>query len=312
MRILLTGAHGLLGQKTAIVIAQESAHQLLVTDLAPQSYFRPPRFDYEQLDITIIADVKSLISQYRPDAIINIAAMTDVDGCETDRELCWRINVDGVKNLLVPARKLDGCHFIQISTDYVFDGSTGMYDETSRPDPVSYYGKSKLAAENAIVMSGVSSTLVRTQILYGTGYKVRNNFVSWVLSLLEKKADVPAVTDQVGNPTFVDDLAFALALAAERRAGGIFHISGPEALSRYAFALKIAEVFGFDPKLVVPVVSADLGQMAHRPADSSFVTVRFEAAFGYRCSSPLEGLRKMYHQYRHGAQHLENLLSMKF
>jgi dTDP-4-dehydrorhamnose reductase len=222
MRILVTGAHGLLGQKIAIVVAQETDYEILLTDVARETFFKNARFDYQQLDITERGDVRSLMKNYKPDYVINTAAITNVDACETEREFSWRVNVDGVKNLIFPIRKMEHGHLIQISTDYVFDGNTtDAYDEQSRPNPLSYYGRSKLASENAVLSSGISATILRTQVLYGTGNNIRQNFVSWVVSMLEKKQPFNVVTDQKGNPTLADDLAFSCLKAAEAKAQGI-------------------------------------------------------------------------------------------
>jgi dTDP-4-dehydrorhamnose reductase len=233
MRVLITGAHGLLGQKLALVFAAETRWELLLTDLAARTFFINERFDYQQLDITSRADVKSLIAAYKPDVIINTAALTDVDACETDKVAAWRLNVDALKNLIIGARRIEGCRVVQISTDYIFDGRSGPFDEQSRPAPLSYYGKSKLAAENALLSSGVDCLVVRTQVLYGTGYEVRKNFVSWVLSQLEKGVPFKVVDDQTGNPTLADDLAWGVLKLIERRCGGVYHVSGPEAIDAF-------------------------------------------------------------------------------
>ncbi len=307
MKIMITGAHGLLGQKLALIAAQESDAELLLTDLAPTTFFRNPRFDYQQLDITARGDVKSMVSQFRPDIIINTAAMTDVDGCESDRVAASRLNVDGLKNLMIPARRLEGCHIVQISTDYVFDGRTPPYSETSRPNPLSYYGKTKLAAENALVQSGASAAIVRTQVLYGTGYKVRQNFVAWVLSMLEAGKPFRVVDDQTGNPTYVDDLAYAVLRIAERRARGIYHVSGSEIIDRFTFARHIATEYAFDPALIAPVSSQEIGQAANRPMNSGFVTLKFESEYGFRLSDTREGLRRLHAQHLEGSRHLDVL-----
>jgi dTDP-4-dehydrorhamnose reductase len=309
VRVMITGAHGLLGQKLALVLAQESLHAILLTDLAPATFFKNARFEYQQLDITMRGDVKSLVAQWRPDVIINTAAMTDVDGCETDREACWRLNVDGLKNLIIPAKKLERCRIIQLSTDYVFDGNAPTYDETSRPNPMSYYGKSKLAAENALASSGVQGAIARTQVLYGTGYNVRQNFVAWVLAMLEKGKPFRVVDDQVGNPTLADDLAYALLLLAESSATGLYHISGPEAVDRFTFAKSIATVFGFSPDLISATTSGEIGQAANRPMNSAFITIKFEAEFRYRLSDTERGLKRLVQQYRDGERHIESLIS---
>lgn len=312
MRIIITGAHGLLGQKLSLIIGRETTHELLLTDLAPRTFFINKRFDYQQLDITLLGDVKSLVGSYRPDVIINTAALTNVDACEEDKLAAWRLNVDGLKNLIIPARRIDGCRIVQVSTDYVFDGRSGPYDESSRPNPVSYYGKSKLAAENALLSSPVECVIARTQVLYGTGYEVRQNFVSWVLAQLEKKTPFRVVDDQKGNPTLADDLAFAILKLVERRCTGLYHVSGPESIDRFSFARKIADIFGFDSGLISPTTSEEIGQSANRPPDSTFITLKYEAACNERLSDTERGLERMRQQIRDGASHTELLADSRF
>ena len=307
MKILITGAHGMLGQKLGLVFGQETKEKLLLTDLEPDTFFKNDRFEYEQLDVTRRSDVKSLLSQYQPDVIINTAAYTDVDGCETDREFAWRLNVDGLKNLLIAARKLPNAYVVHLSTDFIFDGHDAPYAEDARPQPLSYYGKSKLASENALHSSGVPCAIVRTQLLYGNGYQVRKNFVTWVLSMLEAKQQFPVVTDQIGNPTFADDLAFGILKIIERRRQGTYHLAGPQAISRYEWAKTVASVFRFDPVLILPTVSAEIGQLAHRPPNSTFITLKFEAEFGMRFADVEQGLRRMAAQIRSGMNHTDLL-----
>ncbi len=310
-RILITGAHGLLGQKLAICFGRESNCEILLTDLDRTTAFNVPRFDYTQLDITNKSDVKSLIASYKPDVIIHTAAITDVDLCETEREFAWRVNVDGVKNILIAARRLDKCHLIHLSTDYIFDGKQDFYNEESRPFPLNYYGKTKLASENALVMSGVSHSIVRTQLLYGTGINTRNNFVTWALQMLEQKKIFSVVDDQTGNPTFADDLSYAILKIAEQSKNGIYHVCGPEALNRMQFAKYIAQVFQFDGEFVHAGKTRDLQQIAVRPHNSTFVTLKFESEFGFRLADVLQGLQRLRDQYKEGAEFLEHLNEKK-
>ncbi len=307
MKALITGAHGLLGQKTAIILAQETDATILITDTQRETFFANPRFEYQQLDITHRGDVKSLVADFAPDVIINTAAFTDVDACEDERELAWRVNCDGVKNLIVAMRRLPACHLVHVSTDYVFDGTAAPYGEDAPPNPVSYYGRSKLAAENAILTSGVDAVIARTQVLYGTGYEVRKNFALWVIEMLRKGQPFHVVTDQVGNPTLVDDCAFALVLMAEKRAMGLYHVAGSDIMSRHEFACLAADAFEINRALVLPTTSDTLMQIAHRPANSGFLTLKFESEFGVRLAGAANGLRTLEQQLRHGAQHLDLL-----
>jgi dTDP-4-dehydrorhamnose reductase len=309
---MITGAHGLLGQKLSLAFGRETGHELLLTDLAARTFFINKRFDYQQLDISHLGDVKSLVGSYHPDVIINTAAMTNVDACEEDKLAAWQINVDGLKNLIIPARRIEGCRIVQLSTDYVFDGRSAPYDEISRPRPVSYYGKSKLASENALLASPVDGIVVRTQVLYGTGYELRPNFVSWVLAQLEKDVPFRVVDDQRGSPTLADDLAFGILKLIERGGEGIFHVSGPESIDRFSFAQKIAEIFGFDADLISATTSAEIGQSANRPPDSTFITLKYEAACNERLSDVARGLERMRQQLRDGASHTDLLTDNRF
>jgi dTDP-4-dehydrorhamnose reductase len=160
--------------------------------------------------------------------------------------------------------------FVQISTDYVFDGKSGSYRETDATNPVSYYGHTKLAAEKIIRSGGLEYIIARSMILYGHGQKVRNNFVTWVIQQLKSGNVIKVVNDQRGNPTLVDDLSEAIKRLLEKEEYGIFHISGNEVCSRYEFAQDIVEVFGLDGKLIEEVDSSQFKQAAPRPVNSSF------------------------------------------
>jgi len=301
-KVLITGAHGLLGQKISLILARESDAEILMTDIQRTTPFDVPRFDYHQLDVTRLGDVKSLVASYRPDVIINTAAKTDVDDCEIQRQEAWCVNVDSVKHLVIAARKLERCRIIHISTDYVFSGEEGMYSEDSRPNPVNYYGKSKLAAENVLRAGGVDHLIVRTQLLYGTGVNIRKNFVLWTLAMLKQGKPFGVVDDQVGNPTLVDDLAFAILKLAETSTEGLYHVAGSEAVSRYDWARAIAMVFGLDPDVIYPIRTAELHQSARRPMNSTFVTLKFESEFGFGLSNIQQGLERFRSQLQQGAR----------
>lgn len=287
-KILITGANGLLGQKTVRTFVNETGHELVLTDIQLEAS-DPTGFEYQPLDITKKEDVKSIIRRYSPNVIINTAAYTNVDGCETEKELSWRVNVDAVKHFIIASRTCNA-KIVHISTDYVFDGKLGNYDESSKPNPLSYYGKGKLASENALITSGVPMAIVRPMIIYGTGKKLRLNFALWLIEMLKNGKPVNIVDDQFGQPTIVDDIALGLLRIVEREKTGIYHISGSEYLSRYDFALKLAEVFGFDKKLINPVKTSELQQAAPRPMNSSFILLKAETELGLKTLNVTEGI----------------------
>ena len=287
-KILITGANGLLGQKVTQIFAQESEHQLILTDLHDKPE-NPHGREYFKMDITSKEDVKDKVKKYTPDIIINTAAYTNVDGCETEKENSWRVNVDAVKNLIIASRVND-TKIIHISTDYVFDGKTGNYDESSKPNPISYYGKSKLASENALISSGIRFVIVRTMIIYGTAKNVRPNFAIWLIDMLERKEKVRIVDDQFGMPTISDDLGWGLLKITDMDKSSFYHICGSEYLSRYEFAVKLASIFGLDENLIIPVKTSDLNQAAPRPMKSSFILLKAETELGLKPLNVTEGL----------------------
>ncbi|HXG01325.1 MAG TPA: NAD(P)-dependent oxidoreductase, partial [Bacteroidota bacterium] len=202
---------------------------------------------------------------------------------------CWKTNVEGVENIIEAARRNDTM-VIHISTDYVFDGRSGPYTENDRPEPLSYYGKSKLASENALRSSGLPYLIARTMVLYGFAPGVKPNFALWLIENLEKGRKVNVVDDQYGNPTLVDDLAYGLIQGFEMGRTGIYHLAGRDIVSRYEFALKLAKVFNFDPALINPVKTADLKQPAPRPLKSGLITLKAEVELGYKPSTVEQGL----------------------
>jgi len=294
MRILVTGVNGLLGQKVAEIFSRESDHELICSDIMGEPFLKD-KFEYFPLDITRKEEVKQAVLKYKPEVIINTAAYTNVDRCETERELCWRVNVDAVKNLIIAARKVPA-KLIHISSDYVFDGKTGNYDESSTPCPQSFYGKSKLASENALISSVIEYAIVRTMILYGSGVNVRPNFATWLIDKLMVDEQVKVVEDQLGHPTVADDVALGILQIVERNANGIYHICGSECVSRYKFAVKLSDIFEFDKQLIIPVKTSQLNQAAPRPMNSSFITLKAETELGIKPMNVSEGLYFLKHE----------------
>ncbi len=288
-RILITGSNGLLGQKLAVLLSRGSDYELFLSSKHESSVFEEGEITYRQLDITNRNDVRRVVDELQPQFVINTAAITNVDQCETERELAWNVNVAGVENLAI-ASKLVGAKIIQFSTDYVFDGKAGPYDEDARPNPLSYYGRTKLASENVLRTSGNPFTIVRTMVLYGVALRTRVNFVLWLIHELEHGKTVRVVDDQYGNPTLADDLAYAVLKIIAFDREGVYHIAGSELLSRYEFAVKLARHFGFDKKLVTAAKSVALKQPAPRPLRSGFITLKAETQLGIKMSNVEQGL----------------------
>jgi dTDP-4-dehydrorhamnose reductase len=287
--VFITGSNGLLGQAVTTLLTRETNYELVLSSVEDKSSIEYGH-KYEKMDITNKDDVKKIIAYYEPQVIINCAAYTEVDKCETERELCWKINVDGVKNLIIASKRTNS-KIIHYSTDYVFDGKSGPYDEEATPDPISFYGRSKLASENALTSSGIDHAIIRTMVLYGIGNNVKKNFALWLVETLKKNMPVTIVTDQIGNTTIVDDLAYGTYKIVEKDKSGIFNIAGKDILSRYDFALKLCEVFGFNKKLVSPILTSELSQPAPRPLNSGLLVLKAESELGINLMDSMESLR---------------------
>ncbi|MBM2840988.1 MAG: dTDP-4-dehydrorhamnose reductase [Bacteroidetes bacterium] len=288
-RVLVVGGNGLLGQRMTEFLIRGSAYHVAVASQSPKPVRQLTSASYMQMDITSKKDVKRVVYEAEPDVIINCAAMTNVDACENERERAWKINVEGVEHLIEASRRTNA-KIYHVSTDYVFDGKSGPYDEQARPEPLSYYGKTKLASENALHISGVDHFIARAIVLYGTGINVKPNFALWLIQNLEQHLPVKIVDDQFGNPTFVDDLAQGILGAIELERLGTYHLAGRDIVSRHEFAIRLARIFDFDSHLIVPIKTSQLKQPAARPMKSGLVTLKAEVELGYRPSTVEQGL----------------------
>jgi dTDP-4-dehydrorhamnose reductase len=294
-RILICGANGLLGQRLSLMLNTQNDYEVLNTSIERSYVYDNKLFDYNQLDVTNRSDVKSLVSSFQPDVILNAAAATNVDWCESNREEAWKINVTAVENLTEASRKVDA-KLIHVSTDYVFDGKYGPYDETAKPNPLGYYGKTKLASENAIRTAAIQHVIIRTMVLYGNGIGVKANFALWIVNSLKAGKQITVVDDQFGNPTFVGDLAMAMIKAFELNRDGIYHVGGGDQLSRYDFAIQTAELFNLDASLIKRIKTHDLVQVSPRPMISGFITLKAETQLGMRFLTVKEGLTLLKHE----------------
>jgi dTDP-4-dehydrorhamnose reductase len=267
-RLVLVGAGGMLGS--------------MVARLVPAEYELIPctRFD---LDLTDPTQVEETLRRLAPAVIINCAAFTNVDACETQEALATRVNGDGPGHLARTAHRL-GAALLHVSTDYVFDGQKGRpYGEDDPPNPRSAYGRSKRAGEEAILASGLERWfIVRTSWLYGPGGK---NFVETILRLAQEREELRVVADQIGTPTYSEDLAAAIFRLLPTDAFGIYHVSGQGECSWYEFACEIVAQFvqrggRVRVKKIVPISTAEYPLPAARPAYSVFAKDKYEATVG--------------------------------
>jgi dTDP-4-dehydrorhamnose reductase len=262
--IAITGSNGLLGTKLLERCLGDAT-------LAPVGISRQAcsnaflgQFDFLQLDVADAPAVLDLFETIRPGLVIHTAAMTDVDGCERQPEAAWRANVDGATAVAAACAAV-GAHLVHLSTEYVFDGTAGPYSETDRPNPISVYGRSKLASEAAVLDHCPTATIARTTVLYGYAPNARLNFATWLIGQLQAGQSVRIVDDQVGSPTLVDNLADQCLALARITTPGVYNTVGADVIDRLAFAHLAAEVFELDAGLITRTSTASLNQAAARP-----------------------------------------------
>lgn len=277
----------MLGQSLCRYYSKQNNVQLLACSLEDKPVIN--NIDYLNCDITKRESVKKVVLGFYPDYIVNASAYTNVDLSETEREDAWKVNVKGVEYLSEAARIIDS-RIIHISSDYIFDGREGPYSENEKPNPLGYYARTKLAGENALKISGVPNTILRTNVLYGADSNCKIDFVRWLINSLKDGKEVRIVTDQINNPTFVNDLVQGISKVIEFNKTGIYNIGGKEFLSRFEFSEIIAEYFGLDKNLIKPVTTGELNQPARRPLKSGLITLKAETELGYKPHTIKESL----------------------
>jgi dTDP-4-dehydrorhamnose reductase len=298
MKILVTGANGLLGQKLIALLDADPAVELVATARQPLAV-PLVRGVFHKVDIENKEEIVAAFGEHKPDVVVNTAAMTQVDDCETQREKCWKANVTSVE-LLAEACQWYNTHLIHVSTDFIFDGSRGPLDETEKPNPVNFYGESKLAAEKIIQASDkISWCILRTVLVFGiTPDMSRSNIVLWVKNSLEQGKKINVVNDQFRTPTLAEDLAMGCYLAAKKKASGIYNISGKDFLSPYDIAVKTAAFFNLDASLINATDSTQFKQPARRPLVTGFKIGKAQLELGYQPHTFEEGLKILQTQMR--------------
>lgn len=289
-KILITGANGLLGQKLVELLVQQPDVQLIATAKGPNRQSFTQGYQYLTLDITNRQNIDEVIDQTKPDVLIHTAAMTNVDQCESERDLCWEMNVKALE-YLVAACERHQVHLIHLSTDFIFDGENGPYHEDATAKPISYYGESKLAAEHIVQQAGCPWSIARTVLVYGIVNDMsRSNIILWVKKSLEEGKTIKVVTDQFRTPTLAEDLAMGCWLIAQQHALGIFNISGKDFLTPYEMALQTADFFKLDKSLIQSADSSTFSQPARRPPRTGFIIDKAINILGYKPHSFMEGI----------------------
>jgi len=284
MKLLIIGASGQVGHQL-MTLSTKEGHETVGTYSA---HLEPGLLP---LDLRSPAECEKRVLEIRPDAVLCVGAMTNVELCETESALAHLINVEGPLACARAADKI-GAKFVYFSTEYVFDGRSGPYTEDDPMNPLNVYGRSKADAEAALRREHPSALIVRTTVVYGFDRQGKN-FVYQLLARAKKGEPMRVPNDQVSSPTYNEDLAAATLRLTEKRASGIFHVTGPDILDRFAFAQVACEVYGLNPALLQAVMTAEFKQKAARPLKAGLLIGKLINTTGFRPRGVRQGLEAM-------------------
>jgi dTDP-4-dehydrorhamnose reductase len=294
MKILITGANGFLGyylaeqlldKKFSVIATGKGECRLPLT--------HDQNFQYLSMDFTDPFSIHDVFENIKPDVVIHAGAMSKPDECETNQMLAYLVNVEGTVQLLINSADSKS-FFIYLSTDFVFDGMRGMYREGDIPNPVNYYGRTKLEAEDAVKEYEFEWTIVRTVLVYGKNHSGHNNILKTVKEKLEKGEEYKIVDDQVRTPTYVEDLAKGIVSIVEKKATGIFHLSGKDILTPFQMAIKTSELLQLNSSVLKRVNAASFNQPARRPLKTGFIIDKARKELGYEPLPFDEGLKRTF------------------
>ena len=298
MRVLITGSNGLLGGYLVKDLIA-AGYKVLATSRGENRTISRNLLDsslveYQSADITDGIAILSLITAFQPDLIIHAAALTQVDYCELHPVECWNTNVTATRFIIEAAKKVNAA-LLYVSTDFVFSGEKGMYDESDETGPVNYYGSSKRAAEKAVMDAGVAWSIARTVLVYGNAIgPSRSHMLTWVRNELMKGNTIKVVNDQIRTPTYAGDLSAGIVKMVNQRAGGVFHLSGKDILTPYEMAVQTARYLSLDADMILKVDAGSFSQPAKRPPKTGFNIEKAEKQLGYNPISFREGLEKVF------------------
>lgn len=294
MNVLITGANGFLGYYLTRQLLDKKFH-VIATGKGDcrLPFVGDSNFSYEQMDLTDPFSVHDVFEKYKPAIVVHGGAISKPDECEQNQWQAYLINVEGTVTTLLNAAEQKS-FFIYMSTDFIFDGEKGMYKEDDKANPINYYGKTKLEAEEAVKEYEYDWAIVRTVMVYGKPILSRSNILSIVKEKLEKGEPYKVVDDQVRTPTYVEDLASGIVQIIERKAKGVYHLSGKDVMTPYQMACKTADYLGLDKSLIQRVTAADFSQPAKRPALTGLNIDKSRKELGFEPVSFEEGVKKMF------------------
>jgi len=290
--ILITGSNGLLGQ-TLVNKLLGTKYKIIALSRGDNRNVNTVGYTYYSIDLQNTKELNHIIDKENPNYIINTAAVTNVDYCESHKEECDAVNVDLVATLITASKKIKA-HLIHISTDFVFDGETGYYKEEDATNPLNYYGFSKLKSERLFRNTKIDYTILRTILVFGCLPNLKQaNILLWLLDKMKNKASLTMVDDQLRMPTYVEDLAAACIASIVLKRTGLFHISSTDMMNMYELALEVAHFFGFDTQKITAIPTEKLNQPAIRPKITGFNIQKAQKYLNFKPLKFKEALREL-------------------
>ena len=294
--VLITGCHGELG--SALIERASGKFDVIGIGRDERSLINTSNYTYVNSNLFDRKHLKEIFLQYKPRFVVNCAAITDVDRCEKERELCWKTNVEIVQNIIYAGKKVNSV-LIHISTDYVFNGKNPPYNEEARLNPINYYGKSKMASENLVKVSELEYSIIRTSTLYSANpLKNKRNFITHLWKSLKNGQKVMALKDEVRNPTLTENLADSIWKMINLQRYGIYHIAGKDIVDRFTYACEFADFFGYDKSLIECVTSDSLNGRAPRPNNCGLIVEKSEKELFLNLIGIKEGFKYLQKQIR--------------
>ncbi|MEM3556247.1 MAG: SDR family oxidoreductase [Candidatus Micrarchaeia archaeon] len=293
MKIFITGGNGLLGSALSLGLVKE--HKVVCGCHASYIKIKNDNFSSEIFDITR-EDMLEVVVRASPDVIIHAAAITDLELCERDPTMAYKVNVAGTENILKAARKC-GAKLVYMCTDYIFDGRAGNYSETDKPNPLSVYAKTKLEGEEIIRKDYDNFLSIRTSLHGWNPNPGKTSFSSWVVESLRRGKKVQLIRDQISSMIFTNDLAGIMNRMLKQDLTGIYNVASSDSMSKYDIGLTIAEVFKLNKEFITQISLSQLARKislkAKRPMNVSLDVSKIEKKLGERMPSIREGIVSM-------------------
>ncbi len=287
MKILVTGANGLVGKKLVKQLVASGKHEVYATSLKKMQLDGAQTFTSNLQN----ADINNLVEQLKLEVIVHCAALSSPDACEVDRFVCKKMNIE-VTSRIASACRDYSVHLVFLSTDFIFDGIKGNYTEEDAINPISYYGESKMESENLLKTMGIPHAVVRTSLVYGYDEKLsRPNILTRVVQNLGKQQKYRVPTDQIRTPTLAEDLAKGIEMIVDNKKEGLYNISGGDIISVADFATQVAKVFNLDDSFLQRVTTKELSEPAPRPLNSSLIIEKARRELNYTPTPIIEGIK---------------------